>query len=1218
MASRRIRRTSSFTGFLAATAQDVNTSIKRNDITAISAGVIGGDNFSEEIQVVDKALQSDNYVPSEAGWKIDGSGNAEFANVYVRGDINAQTGTIGYWNISTPSVTRTVGTNTLFGTFLESQNLGSSDEGAAGTYVSLFKSYIQPDGALSAIARDADGNAIVTVVNHNYLVGDLVTVTVDDVSGFSTGSTPVRITATTTDTFSYESAGSVVAETETTGTVVFVNPDVSGLYLRDYTKANFDYGYISNTGLAYVSAETLNLVYNPSFEFTDINTYDISACTASSTTVATYTVDSTAAANPFVVGQRIDVVDVDPIDFNGRFYVTNIGGSSGAWTVVVTDPGAPFTAATSGTTFGSITSESKPSTASWDTSAGGALSSWSFISTSLRDYASASDFGAYAVWTTTPPTYKFRTTVSYSSGDAYKLFTGDRPLHFNYETFLNYQPFQSTVSNFVTTNASVCTITTSAVHGLTAGDIVYLDFTATGATTLSANEDWASYEYPDYSRLFEVLSTPTTTTFTIVNNQGEVAYAGITRAGIQPRGGGTARAQNVYKVIWPVIDLSEVLFVFPNATTTSLYSVLDSATKAEWDADANFKYKTINPNHWMLEYLDPVDGIGPLTTGQIVLDGSALRDVYASSDSTNFLAKADIKLQIPAKPYSQTYANATSDPVAYASTTGAITSSNAAVTAISYGGGYITYTGAHNFLVGDYVSVTGATSSQYNITNERIAFVGTSPVSFTVQKTVTAGTTSTANAVAYKNVNTIIDEVSISTEPVSFYGNTSDSYYWKDNTLNSPSQVSIQGPKKWIDIDLATQTGTLSNLDYVGFKSSHLTHPMVSKPSISTIPITTSNAYLLFDMDDYEELKISSGIFSKADITDTGVISFESYTKMHTGDTASMAEMVSYAYDKTASISTYAEYKNSRAVISADYIHIEGTLLATNIYPNYTGFGAAYGYDATPITDGGNLNIYGAYVNIGDSSDLIPTTLYANGDARFEKDAYVTGVSYLGAVETTGTIQVNTSNALYATADTTQTGIWLDDNNTFGISRSTGIVMYVKRVGNDGTLISLNSQGVQQGSISIAGTLVSYNTFLGSHYSEMAELAPLKGTIMESSNDLVENKYNSQDRLPKVKVSDTAASTKVYGVYLGVDRDDGEGSEEDGHLIAAIGACWIRIASGVSVQTGDLIQSNGDGCGRVQSDDIIRSSTVGKVTSNVVIETYEDGSYLVPCVLYCG
>ena len=70
--------------------------------------------------------------------------------------------------------------------------------------------------------------------------------------------------------------------------------------------------------------------------------------------------------------------------------------------------------------------------------------------------------------------------------------------------------------------------------------------------------------------------------------------------------------------------------------------------------------------------------------------------------------------------------------------------------------------------------------------------------------------------------------------------------------------------------------------------------------------------------------------------------------------------------------------------------------------------------------------------------------------------------------------------------------------------------------------------------------------------------------------------------------------------------------------MSAIGASWIRIASGISVEPGDLIESNGDGCGRVQNDNVIRSSTVGKVTSNSIVETYPDGSYLVPCVLYCG
>jgi hypothetical protein len=44
----------------------------------------------------------------------------------------------------------------------------------------------------------------------------------------------------------------------------------------------------------------------------------------------------------------------------------------------------------------------------------------------------------------------------------------------------------------------------------------------------------------------------------------------------------------------------------------------------------------------------------------------------------------------------------------------------------------------------------------------------------------------------------------------------------------------------------------------------------------------------------------------------------------------------------------------------------------------------------------------------------------------------------------------------------------------------------------------------------------------------------------------------------------------------------------------------------------------GNGCGRVQADDIFRGCTVGKVTSTHVIETYPDGSYLAPCTLHCG
>jgi len=46
-----------------------------------------------------------------------------------------------------------------------------------------------------------------------------------------------------------------------------------------------------------------------------------------------------------------------------------------------------------------------------------------------------------------------------------------------------------------------------------------------------------------------------------------------------------------------------------------------------------------------------------------------------------------------------------------------------------------------------------------------------------------------------------------------------------------------------------------------------------------------------------------------------------------------------------------------------------------------------------------------------------------------------------------------------------------------------------------------------------------------------------------------------------------------------------------------------------------LLMSAGDGTAKPQGDDIVRSKTIAKVTSTNVSRTYDDGSYLVPCVL---
>ena len=70
--------------------------------------------------------------------------------------------------------------------------------------------------------------------------------------------------------------------------------------------------------------------------------------------------------------------------------------------------------------------------------------------------------------------------------------------------------------------------------------------------------------------------------------------------------------------------------------------------------------------------------------------------------------------------------------------------------------------------------------------------------------------------------------------------------------------------------------------------------------------------------------------------------------------------------------------------------------------------------------------------------------------------------------------------------------------------------------------------------------------------------------------------------------------------------------------VAAVGAGYIRVNSSQDISIGDLLQSNGDGTAKIQSDDIMLSSTIAKVVSTNKIETYEDGSYLIAATLHCG
>jgi hypothetical protein len=228
-----------------------------------------------------------------------------------------------------------------------------------------------------------------------------------------------------------------------------------------------------------------------------------------------------------------------------------------------------------------------------------------------------------------------------------------------------------------------------------------------------------------------------------------------------------------------------------------------------------------------------------------------------------------------------------------------------------------------------------------------------------------------------------------------------------------------------------------------------------------------------------------------------------------------------------------------------------------------------------------------------------------------------------------------------------------------------GQVLSINRQSDDGTLISLRQANTEEGTISSSGSTISYNAFSGSHWSRLANNSKpiiLKGTIIETIDemcdwyqvtftvpatdekeeytlkvsyalqdgqnvgDTITYNYEGKDyqatiiqeadnKHTKCKISDTADSTRVYGVFADWDNDDDTVNDM---YVTAVGTHVVRVHSSATVSAGDLLSSNGDGTAKVQDDDIIRSKTIGKVLTNIIQETYDDGSYTVPCALYCG
>jgi hypothetical protein len=192
--------------------------------------------------------------------------------------------------------------------------------------------------------------------------------------------------------------------------------------------------------------------------------------------------------------------------------------------------------------------------------------------------------------------------------------------------------------------------------------------------------------------------------------------------------------------------------------------------------------------------------------------------------------------------------------------------------------------------------------------------------------------------------------------------------------------------------------------------------------------------------------------------------------------------------------------------------------------------------------------------------------------------------------------------------------------NYIQAKRSSGGLAYLNRITDDGPLIVFYQNGNSEGNISVSGSTISYNGFSGLHESSGVATDTPVGTVVSTIDELdvysakqgeageeTDSTKAGQTRADhaKVEVSNTVGDKAVYGV---VANFNAQGKVN----VVSVGVGSVRVTGACA--KGDLLESNGDGTAKVQSDDIVRSKTIGKVT----IGNSSTDVKLVSCVLYCG
>ena len=211
------------------------------------------------------------------------------------------------------------------------------------------------------------------------------------------------------------------------------------------------------------------------------------------------------------------------------------------------------------------------------------------------------------------------------------------------------------------------------------------------------------------------------------------------------------------------------------------------------------------------------------------------------------------------------------------------------------------------------------------------------------------------------------------------------------------------------------------------------------------------------------------------------------------------------------------------------------------------------GYSNSGILGGAN-NAYlystGSDLIIGNASAGEPLRIFTGGTATTNERMRIDGSGHIGIGTTSPSFPLS-------------------------VEESGGTVASFNRTTNDGVIVSLQQAGVQEGTISVFGTTVSYNAFTGSHYAHTNQNIE-KGMLVSLTG---ENQYFHNNKKSEIIYGIQPATRpndpKTMGAFLGIQESSLPYSVDNPNLVMAVGngVMWV-VDKGEDIAIGDYLISS--------------------------------------------